>query len=98
MPRPERGCSSNAAAHAIRSPPLATALGPICRGSSDGRPEVMKGFKYSPALKASGVTWTTETLDTFLTNPGAMVRGTRMTQRFNNAEERRAIIEFLGSR
>ncbi|KQW71179.1 cytochrome c family protein [Ensifer sp. Root127] len=57
-----------------------------------------EGFKYSPALKASGVTWTTETLDTFLTNPGAMVRGARMTQRFNNAEERRAIIEFLGSR
>ncbi len=57
-----------------------------------------ESFKYSPALKTSGVTWTTETLDTFLTNPGAMVRGTRMTQRFNNAEERRAIIEFLGSR
>jgi len=36
-------------------------------------------------------------LETYLTNPGAMVRGTRMTQRFNNAEERRAIIEFLGS-
>lgn len=57
-----------------------------------------ESFKYSPALKASGVTWTAETLDTFLTNPGAMVRGTRMTQRFNNVEERRAIIELLGSR
>jgi len=43
------------------------------------------------------VTWTPETLETFLTNPGAMVRGTRMTQRFSNAEERRAIAEFLGT-
>ncbi|MDF8357322.1 c-type cytochrome [Ensifer adhaerens] len=57
-----------------------------------------ESFKYSPALKASGVTWTAETLETFLANPAAMVRGTRMTQRFNNVEERRAIIEFLGSR
>ncbi|MCZ4094060.1 c-type cytochrome [Sinorhizobium psoraleae] len=38
-----------------------------------------------------------ETLETFLTNPTTMVRGTRMTQRFSNADERRAIIAFLGS-
>jgi len=73
-------------------------VGPHLQGVVGRTAGIDEGFKYSPALKASGLTWTTETLDTFLTNPGAMVRGTRMTQRFNNAEERRAIIEFLGSR
>lgn len=72
-------------------------IGPHLQGVV-GRPAgSVESFKYSPALKASGVTWTPETLETFLTNPGAMVRGTRMTQRFSNAEERRAIAEFLGT-
>ncbi|MBX3568696.1 MAG: cytochrome c family protein [Rhizobiaceae bacterium] len=56
------------------------------------------GYNYSPALRASGITWTPETLETYLANPTAMVRGTRMVQRFNNADERAAIIRFLGIR
>ncbi len=72
-------------------------VGPHLQGVIGRSAGSVEGFKYSPALKGSGVTWTPETLETYLTNPGAMVRGTRMTQRFNNAEERRAIIEFLGS-
>jgi len=55
----------------------------------------IEGFRYSPALQQAGITWSVETLDAFLTNPGAMVRGTRMTQRFNNAADRKEIIEFL---
>ena len=72
-------------------------VGPHLQGVVGRTAGSVEGFKYSPALKAPGLTWTTETLDTFLTNPSAMVRGTRMTQRFNNADERRAIIEFLSS-
>ena len=64
-------------------------------GRAAGRVE---GFNYSPALRDSGVTWTADTLESYLTNPTAMVRGTRMVQRFNNADERRVIIEFLGSK
>ncbi|UVC16028.1 c-type cytochrome [Mesorhizobium onobrychidis] len=58
----------------------------------------VEGFNYSPALNASAITWTPETLETYLANPTAMVRGTRMVQRFNKADERRIIIEFLSSR
>jgi cytochrome c len=35
-------------------------------------------FRYSPALKRSGIVWTPETLDAFLTNPQALVPGNRM--------------------
>ncbi len=57
----------------------------------------IEGFNYSPALRASGITWNDEKLDAYLANPTAMIRGTCMTQRFTNAAERRAIIEFLAT-
>src|SRR5262245_19150136 len=35
-------------------------------------------FRYSPALKRSGITWTPETLDTFIADPQKMVPANRM--------------------
>jgi cytochrome c len=72
--------------------------GPHLQGVVGRAAGSVEGFNYSPALKASGITWTPETLETYLANPTAMVRGTRMVQRFDNADERRAIIAFLSSR
>ncbi|RWK31385.1 c-type cytochrome [Mesorhizobium sp.] len=71
--------------------------GPHLQGVIGRAAASVEGFNYSPALRDSGITWTSETLETYLANPRAMVGGTRMVQRFNNAEERRAIIEFLNS-
>jgi cytochrome c len=71
--------------------------GPHLQGVVGRAAAGVEGFNYSPALRDSGITWTSETLETYLANPTAMVRGTRMVQRFNNADERRAIVEFLNS-
>jgi cytochrome c len=72
-------------------------VGPHLQGVF-GRPAgSVEGFNYSPTLRDSGITWTADTLETYLTNPTAMVRGTRMVQRFNNADKRTAIIQFLGA-
>ena len=73
-------------------------IGPHLQGVVGRKAGSVQGFNYSPALRDSGMTWDAGTLETFLANPTAMVRGTRMTQRYNNVDERRAIIEFLGSR
>ena len=35
-------------------------------------------FRYSPALKRSGITWTAQTLDTFIADPQAVVPANRM--------------------
>jgi cytochrome c len=44
-----------------------------------GRPAgSVSGFNYSPANKTSGKTWDDATLDTYLTNPKALVPGTKM--------------------
>ncbi|TKT81069.1 cytochrome c family protein [Aquamicrobium sp. LC103] len=72
--------------------------GPHLQGIVDRAAGGVEGFNYSPALRESGITWTEETLDAYLANPTGTVRGTRMVQRFNNADERRAIIDFLSSR
>jgi cytochrome c len=72
-------------------------VGPNLQGVIGRAAGGVQGFNYSPALKESGIAWNAETLETFLSNPPAMVRGTRMIQRFGNPDERRAIIEFLGS-
>lgn len=72
--------------------------GPHLQGVVGRAAGSVEGFSYSPALRGSGITWTPETLETYLANPTAMVRGTRMVQRFNNADERRAVIVFLSNR
>lgn len=81
--------------HQIETP--RNGVGPHLQGVIGREAGGIEGFNYSPVLRDSGITWNAETLETYLSNPAAMVRGTRMTQRFNDADERRAIIEFLAS-
>ena len=50
---------------------------------------------YSPALKASGVVWSKASLEKFLTNPQAMVPGTRMVISLPDAGQRAAVVEYL---
>lgn len=81
------------ACHQLETP--RNGVGPHLLGVVGRTAGSVDGFRYSAALKGSAIAWTAETLETFLSNPAAMVRGTRMAQRFNNADERRAIIAFL---
>jgi cytochrome c len=73
-------------------------VGPHLQGVIGRTAGSIEGFNYSQALRDSDITWTPETLESYLSNPTAMVRGTKMVQRFNNADERRSIIEFLAGR
>lgn len=53
--------------------------------------------KYSEALKASGLTWSTKTLDEFLLNPMAMVPGTFMPLRIQDDKTRADVIAYLAT-
>ncbi len=56
------------------------------------------GYNYSDANKAAKITWTAETLDTYLTDPKAMVPGTKMTYvGLKKPEDRQAIIAYLAT-
>ncbi len=73
-------------------------VGPHLQGMIGRTSGGVEGFRYSPAMKGAGIVWDAAQLDIFLTNPAGLVRGTRMTQRFANADERKAIIDFLATR
>ena len=52
--------------------------GPNLHGVVGRRAGTSEGFRYSEALAQSGIVWTLETLDTFLRQSGAMIRGNGM--------------------
>jgi cytochrome c len=55
-------------------------------------------FSYSEAMKAAGKTWDAATLDTYLTNPRALVPGTKMIfPGLKNADDRADVIAYLST-
>jgi cytochrome c len=54
---------------------------------------------YTKEMKASGITWSRETLDKFLNDPGAMIPGTTMTAagKLDGAADRKQVIDFIAS-
>ena len=54
------------------------AQGPDLAGVFDRKAASNSGFSYTPALRASNLTWNAATLDTFLASPAAVVPGTAM--------------------
>ncbi len=72
-------------------------VGPAHRGVVGRRAGVAPNFVYSPALKASGLTFNEANLDRWLINPQATVPGTRMFFRLSSSAERADIIAYLKS-
>ena len=54
-------------------------IGPSLYGVIDRAAAAVDGFKYSKAMKGSGLTWDEETLAKFLTKPKALVPKTKMS-------------------
>lgn len=52
-------------------------------------------FQYSDALKASEITWDSESLNKWLTDPERLVPNNDMAFRLEKAEERREVIAYL---
>ena len=70
-------------------------LGPRHRGVV-GRPAgSIADYNYSAALKGSGLTWDEATLDRWLTNPSALVPGTKMFFKIDDAQSRADVIAYL---
>jgi cytochrome c len=65
-----------AACHKLDAGP--NGVGPSLRGIFERKAGELADFRYSPALKRSGIVWTPQTLDAYLTDPQALVPGNRM--------------------
>jgi cytochrome c len=53
-------------------------MGPSLNGVYGRKSGTLAGYTYSPAMKASGLTWTSPTLEHFLAAPMKAVPGTKM--------------------
>ncbi|HEX7988567.1 MAG TPA: c-type cytochrome [Stenotrophomonas sp.] len=55
------------------------------------------GFDYSPALRASDITWNAQELNAYLAAPTKRVPGTRMAIAVPDPARRQALIEYLSA-
>jgi cytochrome c len=71
-------------------------IGPSLAGIVGTKAGDVAGYTFSPALKASGVTWDEATLDKWLESPMKLVPGTKMTfAGVHDASQRKDVIEYL---
>jgi cytochrome c len=71
-------------------------VGPTLHGIFTRKAGEIADFRYSPAIKRSGIVWTPETLDKFITDPQALVPGNRMPYAgMANASDRADLIAYL---
>jgi cytochrome c len=70
-------------------------IGPRHRGVVGRHAGSLADYAYSPALKNSGVVWNDTTLDQWLTNPSALVPGTKMFFKLDDPQMRADVIAYL---
>ncbi len=71
-------------------------VGPSLHGVVGREAASVEGFKYSDAMKSSGLTWTPETLDKYLADPKGFVPGNKMAfAGVKKPEDRRNVIAYL---
>lgn len=71
--------------------------GPRHRGVYGSEAGAVADYSYSDALANAAIVWNADTLDRWLADPGAMLPGTRMRFRLDDAGERQSIIAYLAS-
>jgi cytochrome c len=71
-------------------------LGPSLYGVFERKAGTLADYRYSPAMKRSGIAWTPEAIDKFLSDPQAAVPANRMPYAgLTDASARADLIAFL---
>ena len=71
-------------------------VGPSLHGVFGRKAGELADFRYSPAMKRSGISWTPQTLDTFIADPQKMVPANRMPYAgMPDAADRADLIAYL---
>lgn len=71
-------------------------VGPSLFGLFQRKAGDVADFRYSPALKRSGIAWSPQTLDTYLADPQKSVPGNRMPYSgLPNPQDRADLIAYL---
>jgi cytochrome c len=71
-------------------------VGPDLHGVFGRRAGGLADFRYSPALKRSGITWTAQTLDDYIADPQKVVPANRMPYAgMPDARDRADVIVYM---
>jgi cytochrome c len=71
-------------------------IGPALQGVFNRKAGERDDFRYSPAMKKSGIVWTPQTLDAFLSDPQKAVPANRMPfAGLPDARERADVIAYM---
>jgi cytochrome c len=71
-------------------------MGPSLHGVFSRKAGELADFRYSPAMRRSGIIWTAETLDKYLADPQGFVPANRMPYAgMSNARDRADLIAYL---
>ena len=71
-------------------------VGPSLHGIIGRKAASIEDFRYSPAMRKSDITWTAETLNTFIADPQMVVPANRMAYAgLTDAAERADLIAYL---
>jgi cytochrome c len=74
----------------------ANEVGPSLHGLFTRKAGELADFRYSPAMKRSGIVWTPETLEKYIADPQATVPANRMPYAgMANASDRADLIAYL---
>jgi len=82
-----------AGCHALGSNKVGPALGSVFGREAGG----LAGYPYSAALKGAHLVWTADSLDSWLKNPAAFLKGAQMPMRVDDPIARKDIIAYLQS-
>ncbi len=74
--RGEKRFADCAACHSVKAGE--NEVGPSLHGIFARKAGELADFRYSPAMKRSGITWTPQTLETFIADPQKQVPNNRM--------------------
>jgi cytochrome c len=69
--------------------------GPHLSGIFGRKAGSLESFKFSDAMRSSGITWDEKSLDQYLADPVKTVKGTTMVVGVRNPKERADIIAYL---
>ena len=73
-------------------------VGPDLHGVIGRRAGAIDAFRYSPALKRSNITWSRQTLDTYIADPQQAVPANRMPYAgMPDAKDRADLLDYLQS-
>jgi cytochrome c len=92
--RGEKRFEECASCHSLA--PDENGVGPTLYGIFNRKAAALEDFRYSAAMRNSGITWTAETLDVFIADPQKMVSGNRMAYAgLPDAADRADLISYL---